>query len=46
MRLVAVIKRLVSSVAIVSAAVGLITFATFGAYDNHQDPFPHSVLSH
>jgi hypothetical protein len=43
---VAVLRKLLSSVAIVGAATGLITFATLGAFDNHEDPFPHSVLSH
>ena len=43
--LVSVVRRLLGSLVIVSAAAGLIAFATFGAFDNHQDPFPHSVLS-
>jgi hypothetical protein len=30
----------------VAAAAGLVAFATLGAFDNHQDPFPHSLLSH
>jgi hypothetical protein len=41
---VSVLRRLLTSAAIVSAAVGLVAFATLGAFDNHQDPFPHSVL--
>lgn len=43
--LVSLVRRLLSSLAIVAAAAGLIAFATLGAFDNHQDPFPHSVLS-
>jgi hypothetical protein len=40
---VLVTRKLMASFAIMTAATGLITFATFGAFDNQQDPFPHSV---
>jgi hypothetical protein len=43
--LVSACRRLLGSLAIVSAAAGLVAFGTLGEFDNHQDPFPHSVLS-
>lgn len=40
-----VLRKLAASVTTLAVAVGLAAFATFGAFDNGDDPFPHSQLA-
>ena len=35
--------QIVASVVTVAAGVGLMAFGTFGAFENGDDEFPHSV---
>ena len=37
------LRRIQASLLVLAVAGGLIAFATFGAFDNRHDPFPHSV---
>ena len=37
-------RRIAASLAAVAAAAGLVAFSHLGAFDNSNDPFPHSVV--
>ncbi|MBB3082733.1 hypothetical protein [Geodermatophilus sabuli] len=39
------VRRVLSSLGIVGAAVGLMAFVTLGSSDDAEDPFPHSVTA-
>jgi hypothetical protein len=39
-------RRIAASVAAVAAAAGLVVFSHLGAFDDGNDPFPHSVVVH
>jgi hypothetical protein len=38
-------RKLLASLATIAAAVGLMAFGTFGAFDDSNDPFPQSVIA-
>lgn len=37
--------RIAASLATLAAAAGLVVFAHLGAFDDGNDPFPHSVVA-
>ncbi|WP_167761533.1 hypothetical protein [Blastococcus sp. CT_GayMR19] len=39
-------RRVAASLAAVAAAAGLVAFSHLGAFDDSNDPFPHSVVVH
>ena len=39
------VRKVLSSLGIVAAAVGLMTFVTLGSFDDAEDPFPRSVTA-
>jgi hypothetical protein len=39
-------RKVAASLAAVAAAAGLVAFSHLGAFDNSNDPFPHSVVVH
>ncbi len=43
MRVVTLSRRLLTSLAIIAAAVGVMAFGTFGTFEDTQDHFPRSV---
>jgi hypothetical protein len=40
---VLLLRKVLSSLGVVAAAVGLMGFATLGSFDDARDPFPQSV---
>ncbi|MFW3170916.1 hypothetical protein [Geodermatophilus sp. CPCC 206100] len=38
------LRKVGASLATVAATGGLVAFATLGAFEDAQDPFPHAVL--
>ena len=39
-------RKVAASLVAVAAAAGLVAFSHLGAFDNSNDPFPHSVVVH
>lgn len=38
------VRKLLASLVVVAGAVGLMAFGTFGAFEDTDDHFPHSVV--
>lgn len=39
------LRKILASLAVVGAWAGLVAFATFGAFEDSNDYFPHSVIA-